>query len=223
MRRCAMKPLIFQDRAHAGRVLADALAGRDLGGETIVLGLPRGGVPVAAEIAARLHAPLDVLVVRKLGVPGHEELAMGALASGGVRVLHDAVVRAFHIPESAIEEVTAKERMELRRRERAYRGHEGTPEIDGKTVILVDDGIATGSTLRAAVRALRQHAPAKIIVAAPVASADAAARLRGETDDFIALAVPDDFRAVGEWYRDFSQTSDEEVARCLASHHGSGE
>lgn len=214
-----MKPLIFQDRAHAGRVLAGVLAERDLGEPLIVLGLPRGGVPVAAEVAARLHAQLDVLIVRKLGVPGHEELAMGAIASGGVRVMQDAVVRAFHISEVIIEEVTAKEQAELRRRELAYRGHAGTPEIDGKTVILVDDGIATGSTIRAAVRALRQHSPARIIVASPVASADAAARLQVEADDFIALEVPENFQAVGQWYRDFSQTNDDEVTRCLASSH----
>ena len=211
-----MKPLIFEDRTHAGRLLAEALAKCELGPNLIVLGLPRGGVPVAAEIAARLHAPLDVLIVRKLGVPGHEELAMGAIASGGVRVLHDAVVRAFQISDRTIEQVTAKERAELRRRELAYRGREGTPQIDGKTVVLVDDGIATGSTVRAAVCALRQHSPSRIIVAAPIASAEATALLKAEADEFIALEVPDDFQAVGQWYRNFSQTSDDEVARSLA-------
>ena len=206
----------FQDRVQAGQMLAAELsryAGRD---DVIVLGLPRGGVPVAAEVARALGAPLDVMIVRKLGVPGWEELAMGAIASGGVRVLNDRVVRAGGVTETMIEEVAARECEELRRRETRYRGHRGAPEVAGKTVIVVDDGIATGATLRAAVQALRQQAPAALIVAVPVASADARASLEPMVDAFIALLTPSDFRAVGQWYTDFSQTSDDEVARLLS-------
>ena len=212
----------FQDRAQAGQNLAAELsryAGRD---DVIVLGLPRGGVPVAAEVARALGAPLDVMIVRKLGVPGWEELAMGAIASGGVRVLNDRVVRAEGVTESMIEEVAARELEELRRRETRYRGHRGAPEVAGKTVIVVDDGIATGATLKAAVQALRQQAPARLIVAVPVASADARASLEPMVDAFISLLTPSDFRAVGQWYTNFSQTTDEEVTRLLAGEAGRG-
>jgi predicted phosphoribosyltransferase len=181
----------------------------------IVLGLPRGGVPVAWEVARRLRVPLDLLIVRKLGVPGWEELAMGAVASGGVRVVNDSVVRMADISLEDFEAAAAAEMKELNRREMAYRGHTGAPEIEGRVVILVDDGIATGSTIRAAVEALRQQAPERIIIAVPVASTEARAALEPMVDEFVALAVPDDFRAVGQWYQDFSQTTDAEVARLL--------
>jgi predicted phosphoribosyltransferase len=184
--------------------------------DVIVLGLPRGGVPVAAEVARALRAPLDVVIVRKLGVPGWEELAMGAIASGGVRVLNKRVVQAEGITEAMIEEVAARELKELRRRETGYRGHPGAPEVAGKTVIVVDDGTATGATLKAAVQALRQQAPAKLIVAVPAASPDARAALEPMVDAFVALMTPSDFRAVGQWYVDFSQTTDDEVTRLLA-------
>lgn len=212
-----MSALVFRDRVEAGELLAEALVRHADEQGVLVLALPRGGVPVAAEIARRLKAPLDVLVVRKLGVPGQEELAMGAITSGDVQVMHDAVVRAFAISPETIGKVVATEEKELRRRELAYRGHSGTPQVSGKKVILVDDGIATGSTLRAAVKALRQQRPQTIIVAVPVSSRDAAATLRSEADEFVALSVPDDFNSVGEWYQDFAQTSDEEVKSLLES------
>ena len=212
-----MSALVFRDRVEAGQLLAEALVRHDDEQGVIVLALPRGGVPVAAEIARRLKVPLDVLVVRKLGVPGHEELAMGAITSGGVQVMHDAVVRAFGVLPETIRKVVADEQRELRRRELAYRGHCGAPQISGKKVILVDDGIATGSTLRAALKALRQQRPQRITVAVPVSSRDAAATLRPQADDFIALSVPDDFTSVGQWYQDFAQTSDEEVKTLLES------
>jgi putative phosphoribosyl transferase len=173
-------------------------------------------VPVAAEVAKKLHSPLDVLVVRKLGVPGYEELAMGAIASGGVQVIHHAVMRAMGIPRAALEAEAAVQLKELHRRELAYRGHTGTPEIKGRIVILVDDGIATGSTIRAAVEALRQQHPKQIIIAVPVAAPDSCADLEPMVDDLISLMKPDDFRGVGQWYEDFSQTTDAEVTQLLA-------
>lgn len=191
-------------------------------GDVIVLGLPRGGVPVAAEVARALHAPLDVMIVRKLGVPGWEELAMGAIASGGVRVLNEPVVRAEGITEAMIENAAARELRELRRRETVYRGRPGAPEVAGKTVLVVDDGIATGATLQAAARALRQQAPDRLVVAVPVAAPDARAALEPMVDAFVALLTPSDFRAVAEWYTDFSQTTDEEVTRLLAEARGHG-
>jgi len=211
-----MKEKIFKDRVEAGQLLAGELRRYRDREDVIVLGLPRGGVPVAYEVARFLHAPLDVIVVRKLGVPGHEELAMGALASGGVRVMNDSVVRAFGISRDAIEKTAALQLKELHRREQAYRGHEGAPEIQGRTIILVDDGIATGSTIRAAVQALRQQSPKEIIIAVPAASTDAAAMLEPLVEDFLALITPDDFRAVGQWFEDFSQTTDAEVAELLS-------
>jgi len=210
-----MSPVIFRDRTHAGELLAQKLrayAGRD---DVIVLGLPRGGVPVAFEVAAKLHVPLDVLVVRKLGVPGLEELAMGAIASGGVRIINEEVVRSGRIPQAEIEAAAGVQLRELQRREIIWRGHHGAPEITGKTVILVDDGIATGSTVRAAVQALRRQSPRAVIIAVPAASNDAAAMLAPMADEFMALIIPDNFRAVGQWYEDFSQTTDEEVTRLL--------
>lgn len=211
-----MNDLVFRDRVHAGRLLADALgkyAGR---ADVLVLGLPRGGVPVAFEVAKKLRAPLDVIVVRKLGVPGWEELAMGAIASGGVRVINEQVVRRAGISQAAIDEVAAAQLKELRRREMAYRGHEGAPEIEDRTVIVVDDGIATGSTIKAAVLALRHQGAEHIAIAVPVSSADARDMLEPLVDDFIALATPEDFRAVGQWYENFDQTSDTEVTSLLA-------
>jgi putative phosphoribosyl transferase len=211
-----MSVTVFKDRVHAGQLLAQALmkyAGRE---DVIVLGLPRGGVPVAYQVARKLQAPLDVLVVRKLGVPGWEELAMGAIASGGVRVIHEGVVRSAAVSQAALEAVAATQLKELHRRELAYRGHTGAPEIEDKTVILVDDGIATGSTIRAAVQALRQQQPQQIIIAVPTASTDSCAMLQPMVDEFIALTMPEEFRAVGRWYEDFSQTTDAEVTQLLA-------
>jgi len=206
----------FKNRTQAGQALARELSQYDRRQDVIVLGLPRGGVPVAFEVARELGAPLDVLIVRKLGVPGWEELAMGAIASGGVRVINDAVVRAEGIPDAAIEQVATREGNELRRREQKYRGHAGPLPVEGKIVILVDDGIATGSTFSAAVRALRQQGPARIVMAVPVAAADAWDTLRPMVDEAVALLTPADFRAVGQWYEDFGQTTDAEVASLLA-------
>jgi predicted phosphoribosyltransferase len=168
------------------------------------------------EVAKKLHVPLDVLVVRKLGVPGYEELAMGAIASGGVQVIHHAVMRAMGIPSAALEAEATVQLKELHRRELAYRGHTGAPEIKGRTVILVDDGIATGSTIRAAVQALRQQHPKQIIIAVPTAAPDSCADLAPIVDDLVALIKPEDFRGVGRWYEDFSQTTDAEVTQLLA-------
>ena len=193
----------FRDRAEAGRALARVLshyAGRD---DVIVLALPRGGVPVAAEVAKELAAPLDVFVVRKLGVPGHEELAMGAIASGGVLVLDDGVLRWLGISEEQVQRALTRELDELRRREAAYRNGRPLPDLKGKTVILVDDGLATGASMQAAARAVRRHQPAQIVIAVPVAS-------RATCDQF-----REPFDAVGNWYEDFSQTSDEEVRELL--------
>ena len=205
----------FKDRKHAGQLLASALmqyANRD---DVIVLAMPRGGVPVAFEVADKLQAPLDVIVVRKLGVPGCEELAMGAIASGGVRVLNEMVVWSSGVSPETIDRVAALEYRELCRRELAYRGHTGTPEIGGKTIILVDDGIATGSTMQAAIKALRQQAPSRIVVAVPTAPPETYAALESMVDEFVCLMMPEDFRAVGKWYEDFTQTSDGEVTRLL--------
>ncbi len=208
--------MIFKDRAHAGQLLAEALAGYADREDVVVLALPRGGVPVAFEVARKLHAPLDVCVVRKLGVPGWEELAMGAIASGGVRVINEAVVRGSDITPDQIEREAAKELEELHRREVAYRGHTGAPEVAGKTIILVDDGIATGSTIRAAVLALRQQGPERIVIAVPTAAVDSCDMLEPLVDELVTLIKPMDFRAVGQWYEDFSQTPDSEVKRLLA-------
>jgi erythromycin esterase-like protein/predicted phosphoribosyltransferase len=205
----------FRNRAEAGRLLAERLrtyAGRD---DVIVLGLPRGGIPVAYEIAAALNAPLDVFVVRKLGVPGHEELALGAIASGGTRVFNREVVESLSIPPELIEAVNAREMAELQRREREYRGQRPPPELRGRTVILVDDGLATGSTMWAAVRAVRQEGAARIVVAVPVAVPDVCDALRAEADEVVCLMTPMPFGAVGVWYEDFSQTTDEEVRELL--------
>jgi erythromycin esterase-like protein/predicted phosphoribosyltransferase len=206
----------FRDRREAGRLLADKLtayAGRP---DVIVLALPRGGVPVGYEVARALGAPLDVFVVRKLGVPGYEELAMGAVATGGVRVLNDQIVERLRIPDYVIDAVAAREEQELRRREILYRGGRPPPDIHGRTVILVDDGLATGSTMLAAIKALRQQQPARIVVAVPVASSDTCERLQPEADEVICAVTPEPFYAVGHWYEDFSQTTDDEVRALLA-------
>jgi putative phosphoribosyl transferase len=207
----------FADRREAGRVLADALSDYRDAPELLVLGLPRGGVPVAWEVAAALHAPLDVFVVRKLGAPRWEELAVGALASGGGVVLNEDVVRSLHISDEQIQQVIESETAELTRREIAYRA--GRPPLDptGKTVILVDDGIATGASMLAAVRAIRLADPARIAVAVPVAPPSGYRQLSQTADDVVCVTVPASFLAVGEYYRDFSQTSDDEVRRLLAT------
>jgi predicted phosphoribosyltransferase len=206
--------MLFRDRPDAGRRLAERLG--PMTGDVVVLGLPRGGIPVAYEVARALGAPLDVFVVRKLGVPGHEELAMGAIAWGGVRVVNRDVVDALGIPPRVLDEVAAAEGRELERRERSYRGGRPAPDVAGRTVVLVDDGLATGSTMRAAVAALRQLKPARVVVAVPVAAASTCQELRAEVDDVVCAATPEPFVAVGRFYDDFSQTEDEEVSALLA-------
>ncbi len=206
----------FANRTEAGRLLAEKLgkyAGRD---DVIVLGLPRGGVPVACEVAKRLHAPLDVFIVRKLGVPGFEELAAGAIASGGVRVLNEDVMRAIPHAHETIELVSAREKAELQRREELYRQGRDAPQVRDRTIILVDDGLATGATMRAAVKALRQSGAAKIVVAVPVGPRDTCAEITELADETICLSTPEFFQAVGQYYEDFSQTSDAEVRDLLA-------
>ena len=210
----------FLNRQDAGRQLAARLAGYANDPSVLVLGLPRGGVPVAYEVARGLEAPLDVFVVRKLGVPGHRELAMGAIASGGVRVLNRDVIDAWRISPSAVDAVAEQELLEIERQEKAFRGNAPVPqariqELSGRTLIIVDDGLATGSTMRAAVAALRQNHPARIIVAVPVAAAETVLRLRREADNVVCMSAPLDFHAVSMWYDDFSQTSDEEVRSLL--------
>jgi putative phosphoribosyl transferase len=208
--------LPLKDRTQAGALLAQALqhyAGRN---DTLVLALPRGGVPVAFEIVKAIHAPLDLMLVRKLGTPGQEELAMGAIAPGGVRVLNPEIVAQLGISDEEIEAVAARERAELERRQRAYRGDRPEPEVRGRCVIVVDDGLATGATMRTAIKALRQRHPAQIVVAVPVAPKETIATLRGEADDVICLATPAPFWAIGGWYEYFPQTSDAEVKSLLA-------
>jgi predicted phosphoribosyltransferase len=207
--------MLFRDRSDAGQQLAQKLTAYAHRPDVLVLALPRGGVPIGFEIAQALEAPLDVFVVRKLGVPGHEELAMGAIASGGIRVINDGVVRSLRIPNAKIDEAAAREQRELERRERAYRGDRPPPTVRGRTVILVDDGLATGSTMRAAVQALRQQAPRRIVVAVPVAAPDTCEEFRAKVDEVVCAATPEPFLAVGAWYDDFSQTSDEEVHELL--------
>jgi predicted phosphoribosyltransferase len=206
----------FRDRRHAGRVLAQALAPHAHRADVTVLALPRGGVPVAYEVARALHAPLDVFIVRKLGVPGQEELAMGAIAMGGVRVLNDDVIRSLGIGEATVEAVTRSELLELERRAREYRGDRPLPELHGRTAILVDDGLATGATMLAAVKALRLQQPSRIVVAVPTAAAETCAQMHSEADEVVCATTPRPFRGVGQWYLDFSQTSDDEVRELMA-------
>ena len=206
----------FANRTEAGRLLAEELvkyAGRD---DVVVLGLPRGGVPVAYEVAKRLRALLNVFIVRKLGVPGFEELAAGAIACGGVRVLNEDVMRSIPHADEAIEAVTARETTELERREQIYRQGRPAPELRHRIVILVDDGLATGATMRAAVKALRQSGAAKIVVAVPVGPPETCRELEEEADETICLSTPEFFQAVGQYYEDFSQTSDEDVRELLS-------
>ena len=205
----------FLNRSDAGRQLASRLrryAGRD---DVVVLALPRGGVPVGFEVARALDAPLDVFLVRKLGLPGHEELAMGAIASGGVRVLNEDVIRACEVGEEEVDAVAAKEQLELLRREREYREGRPFPDVRGRIVILVDDGLATGSSMRAAVAALRRLEPDRVVVAVPVGASDTCASLREVAEEVVCACEPEPFYAVGAWYRDFRQTTDEEVRTLL--------
>ena len=207
--------MMFRNRSEAGRWLADSLKAYARRPDVIVLAPPRGGVPVGFELARALEVPLDVFLVRKLGLPGQEELAMGAIASGGVRVLNDDVVQALAVPSSVIDRVARAEEEELRRRESAYRGSRPEPDLGGRVVILVDDGLATGSTMRAAVRAVKQMQPARVVVAVPVAAASTRDDLAAEVDEIVCETPPEPFLAVGRWYEDFSQTTDEEVRDLL--------
>jgi putative phosphoribosyl transferase len=207
--------MIYSNRSEAGKFLAVLLTSYADRTDVLVLALPRGGVPVAFEVAKELRAPLDIFLVRKLGLPGHEEFAIGAIATGGVRVLNDDVVDYLGISDDVIDSIAAKELRELERRERAYRGDRREPNVRGKTVVLVDDGLATGSTMRAAASALRQQAPARIVVAVPVSAPQTCDEYRMGVDEIICAATPERFYGVGRWYRDFSQTSDDEVRELL--------
>jgi len=212
--------LPIPDRRTAGRALADALAGYAGRDDLLVLALPRGGVPVAKAVAEALDAPLDLMLVRKLGAPTQPELAVGAIATGGARVLNEDIRAALRISDVELERVAGQERAELERRQRAYRGDRPVPEMTGKCVILVDDGVATGATMRAAIAALRQHDPAEVVVAVPVAPQDTLGKLRLEADEAVCLASPEPFRAIGQWYRDFPQLDDETVRELLAESWG---
>jgi predicted phosphoribosyltransferase len=206
---------IFRDRREAGRVLAERLADYAGAPNLLVLALPRGGVPVGFEVARALHAPLDVFVVRKLGVPGHEELAMGAIATGGVRVLAEDVINSLGLSERDVAAVAAQEQLELEDRERNFRDGRPAPEVRGRTVILVDDGLATGSTMRAALLALRAQRPARLVVAVPVGAPETCAMMRRDADDVVCAATPEPFMAVGVWYADFTQTTGAQVRELL--------
>ncbi len=208
--------LRFKDRVHAGRELARQLREYAARPDVVVLGLPRGGVPVAAEVARTLGVPFDVFLVRKLGVPGHEELAFGAIAEGGVCVLNQALIADLEIPPPVIDRIAQRERAELERRERLYRGDRPLPAVRDRVVILVDDGLATGFTMEAGVQALRTLAPAKIVVAAPVGARETCDRLKSIADDVVCAATPEPFDAVGLWFDDFRQTTDDEVRALLA-------
>jgi len=207
--------MVFKDRFDAGRLLARKLSHYRDDSNVIVLALPRGGVPVASEVAKALEASLDVFLVRKLGLPGHPELAMGAVATGGVRVLNEDLVLRLRIPDRAIEKVAQRELEVLRRQEQRFRGQRPPPEIQGRTVILVDDGLATGSTMRAAVEAVRQQHPLRLVVAVPIGAAETCNEFSREVDEIVAVACPEDFHAVALWYEDFSQTPDELVIALL--------
>ncbi len=208
--------LPYPNRPAAGRALADPLMAYADRSDTLILALPRGGAPVAAEVARRLHLPWDVFLVRKLGVPGYEELAMGAIASGDVRVMNEEIVHHLGLPETAVARAISRAAEVLHEREHAYRGDRPAPEVRGRIVILVDDGLATGATMRAAVRALRAQGAKRLIVAVPVAARDVCDALRADVDEVVCAATPDPFDAVGLWYEDFSQTTDDEVRALLA-------
>ena len=205
----------FQNREEAGRILAAKLMPYANRPDTLILALPRGGVPIGYEIARALNLPLDVIIVRKLGVPGHEELAMGAIASGGVRVLNRSVIESLRIPPDSLEAVEKREALELMRREATYRGNRQPASVKGKTVILVDDGVATGSTMRVAISALREQHAGRIIVATPVAPPTVRWEMEALVEDFVALVMPEDFFGVGQWYGDFTQVSDDTVYELL--------
>jgi putative phosphoribosyl transferase len=207
---------VFHDRSDAGRALATALM-HHAGAEVVVLALPRGGVPIAFEVASRLKAPLDVFLVRKLGVPGHEELAMGAIASGDVEFLNEALIARLGIPRHAIDEAITRERRELQRREQVYRGDRPPLAVAGRTVILIDDGLATGATMRAAIAGLRKLGPGRVVVAVPVAAPEACAEIGAEVDEIVCLARPSPFHGVGLWYDDFRQIDDAEVHALLGA------
>jgi predicted phosphoribosyltransferase len=209
---------LYRDRRHAGVELASLLRHLKGRADVVVLGLPRGGVPVAFEVARALDAPLDVFMVRKLGLPGHPELAMGAIASGGIRVLNDDVVAWYRVPTAVIDAAARTEQAELERRERAYRDGDLPLTLSGRTVVLVDDGLATGSTMRAAVQAVRTQTPARVIVAVPVGAAETCRELADVADEVVCARVPEHFHAVGQWYLDFSSTTDADVRALL--HHG---
>jgi putative phosphoribosyl transferase len=206
----------FANRAEAGRLLAAELKKYKSQSGLVVLGLPRGGVPVASAIASALHAPLDVLPVRKLGMPGQKELAIGAIAPGGIRVLHKALIKRAQVPAAAIEKIAAEERLVLEQRERLYRAGRPALQLRDQTVIVVDDGIATGATMHAALKAVKQQQPKSVIAAVPLASVEAWEVLAGEADEVVCLATPEPFYAVGLWYEEFPQVADEEVRRLLA-------
>lgn len=212
-----MNVSLFTDRFHAGQLLADRLAKYSQDPSIIVLGLPRGGVPVAYQIAIRLKVPLDVFLVRKLGVPGHEELAMGAIAAGGICIFNDSIVNSFDIPQEVIEAVKATEQAELMRRMTLYRNDKPPLDVTDKKVILVDDGLATGATMKAAVKALKLMQPRRIIIAVPVAAFDTYKEFQPLVDEIVCLALPTLFYGVGMWYKDFAQTSDQEVIALLAT------
>jgi len=205
----------FIDRRVAGRVLAARLAKYAARDDVVVLALPRGGVPVGYEVAAALGVPMDVFLVRKLGTPGHRELAMGAIASGGVRVLNQDVVQWYGISDSAIERIAREEQEELERRERAYRGDRPAPDLTSKILILIDDGLATGSTMRAAAQAVRAHRPSRVVIAVPVGAPQTCAELAAVADEVICARMPEPFSAVGQWYLNFDQTDDDEVRDLL--------
>ena len=206
----------YHNRVEAGRRLATALAEYGDLPDVLVLALPRGGVPIGAEVARALHAPLDVFIVRKLGVPSHPELAMGAIASGGVRIIDHSMMEQFGVTEAELAAVAAAEAQELERRERLYREGRPTPDVAGRTVILVDDGLATGATMKAATTALRAQQPGRLVVAVPIAAPETCAAMRELVDEIVCAATPEPFLAVGMWYEDFSETSDEQVRELLA-------
>lgn len=206
---------LFENRVDAGKKLAKELSEYANRPDVLILALPRGGVPVAFEVAKELNLDMDIFLVRKLGVPGNEELAMGAIASEDIRVLNEDIISSFQIPDRVVATVAANELRELQRRERAYRGDRPKPDINGKTVILIDDGLATGATMRAAVEALKIKNPAKIVVAVPTAAADTCMFFKERVDEIICVATPEPFYGVGAWYGDFSQTTDEEVCKLL--------